>query len=53
MGQSRTTITHHGEMGVGDSRSHGCNAMSSVVLCVDLCGTAERDEPKCEKLTKN
>ena len=28
-------------------------AMSSGVLCVDLCGTAERDELKCEKLTKN
>ena len=37
MGQSRTTITHHGDMGVGDSGS--LVAMSSVVLCVDLCGT--------------
>ena len=28
-------------------------AMSLVVLCVDLCGTAESDEPKCKELTKN
>ena len=31
MGQLRTTITHHGEMDIGDSGSHGCNVVGCFV----------------------
>ena len=34
MGQLRTTITHHGEMGVGDS---GCHGWNSWLFCVLIC----------------
>ena len=33
MGQPRTTITHHGEMGVGDSGYHGCNGVVGCFVC--------------------
>ena len=53
MGQPCTTITHQGEMGVGDSGSHGCNVVGCFV-CGFVWHSGTLMSRWCEKkLTKN